>query len=244
LPRSARLSILAHRIRRCCVSVAHPPITSSTLIALRPALREGLIALRLPEALDEPLLAYLGLLAQWNQAYNLTAIRDPAEMLVKHLFDSLVIHPYLPINARLVDIGSGAGLPAIPLALARADLRVTLIETAGKKARFLREAVRALGLGERVRVLAARAEAVDEAGSYDCLSARAFGTLAQILAIGGHLLRPGGQLIALKGRDPVAELAELGPGWRHVATHPLVVPGLDAERCLCVVEASTPAAHG
>ncbi|MGQ0801833.1 MAG: 16S rRNA (guanine(527)-N(7))-methyltransferase RsmG [Pseudomarimonas sp.] len=206
--------------------------------ALRPALRVELARLGLDESLDSCLLAYLALLMQWNQAYNLTAIRDPHEMLVKHLFDSLAILAFVP-SGTLVDIGSGAGLPAIPLALALPDLRVTMIETAGKKARFLREAVRALGLSERVRVLSARAENVDEAGRHDCLTARAFGTLEQILHIGGHLLRPGGQLLAMKGRDPSHELSDLPAGWRHVATHRLLVPDLEGERCLCVVESTS-----
>ncbi len=220
---------------------AIPP--DSPVNALRPALRLELARLGLDEALDDCLLAYLALLLQWNQAYNLTAIRDPQEMLVKHLFDSLAILAYVPPGV-LVDIGSGAGLPAIPLALALPDLRVTMIETAGKKARFLREAVRALGLTERVRVLSARAENVDEAGRYDCLTARAFGTLEQILHIGGHLLRPGGQLLAMKGRDPSHELSELPAGWRHVTTHRLVVPTLDGERCLCIVESTSVGMQG
>ncbi len=198
-------------------------------------LRAGLAELALDAALEAPLLDYLALLQQWNQAYNLTAIRDPREMVAKHLLDSLAVLPHLP-EGRLVDIGSGAGLPVVPLALARPTLRATLVETAGKKARFLREAVRRLALVERIEVLSARAEQLDRAGQYDLLSARAFGTLRQILTIGGHLLRPGGRLLAMKGQPPQAELADLPAGWRHVATHPLRVPGLDAERCLCVVE--------
>lgn len=198
-------------------------------------LRAGLAELGLSDVPESPLLDYLALLQQWNQAYNLTAIRDPREMVVKHLLDSLAILQHVP-DGRLVDIGSGAGLPAIPLAIARPALRATLVETAGKKARFLREAVRRLDLGERVEVLSARAEAVDRAGQYDLLSARALGTLRQILSLGGHLLGPRGRLLAMKGQAPTAELADLPPGWRHVATHPLLVPGLDAERCLVVVE--------
>jgi len=206
--------------------------------ALAPRLRAGLDRLELADTgLDAALLAYLALLLQWNRAYNLTAIRDPQAMLGKHLFDSLAIHRHLHEGERLIDIGSGAGLPAIPLALARPDLRYTLVETAGKKARFLREAVRTLGLGERVRVLSARAEEVPEAGLHDGLTARALGTLRQLIAFGGHLLHPGGRLLAMKGQPPLEELADLPEGWRHLATHPLQVPELDAERCLCIVEA-------
>lgn len=240
MPRAPGLPILATLLRAATVSAASPAIpipADPALQCLRPALHAGLERLGLDPALDAPLLAYLALLLQWNRAYNLTAVRDPREMLGKHLLDSLAIHAYLPAG-EMVDIGSGAGLPAIPLALALPALRVTVIETAGKKARFLREAVRALGLSPRVRVLSARAEAVDEPGRYDCLSARAFGTLRQILDVGGHLLRPGGRLLAMKGHEPLEELADLPPGWRHVATHALQVPGLDAERCLCIVEAA------
>ncbi len=225
------------------LSVDARPQPDAALLALRPQLRGGLRALQLDEGLDQPLLGYLALLLQWSRAYNLTAIRDPQEMLVKHLFDSLAVHPHLP-EGTLVDIGSGAGLPVIPLALARSDLHACMIETAGKKARFLREAVRALGLSGRVDVLSARAESVERSGRYDCLSARAFGTLAEIIAIGGHLVRPGGRLLAMKGRDPVAEIDALPNGWRHLATHRLAVPGLDAERCLCIVEAPSPAPRG
>jgi 16S rRNA (guanine527-N7)-methyltransferase len=208
------------------------------LLALRERLDHGLESLELPTDAAPDLLIYLDLLLRWNKAYNLTAIREPDEMLSKHLFDSLAIHAHLPAG-ELVDIGSGAGLPGIPLALVKPDLRVTLIETAGKKSRFQREAVRALGLADRVRVVSARAETVPEHGRFCCLTARAFGTLAQILDVGGHLLAPGGQLLAMKGREPTDELAQLPVGWRHVATHALAVPELAAERCLCIVEAST-----
>ena len=198
-------------------------------------LRAGLVVLGLPDlTLAERLLAYLHLLQQWNRAYNLTAIRDPHEMVVKHLLDSLAIHPHA--RGSLADIGTGPGLPGIPLALALPELRVSLIETAGKKARFLREATRHLDLSDRVRVHDARAEDVPESGQHDCLAARAFGTLGTILAMGGHLLRPGGRLLAMKGRVPDEEIAVLPPEYRHVATHPLAVPGLEAERHLVVVE--------
>jgi 16S rRNA (guanine527-N7)-methyltransferase len=201
---------------------------------LAPRLRAGLAELGLPpDPLADRLLAYLALLLQWNRAYNLTAIRDPEEMLTKHLLDSLSIHPH--VQGSLADIGTGPGLPGIPLALALPGLRVSLVETAGKKARFLREAVRHLGL-EGVRVHDARAQEVPETGQHDCLAARAFGTLGEILAAGGHLLKSGGRLLAMKGREPAEEIAALPDGYRHLATHPLAVPGLEAERHLVVVE--------
>lgn len=205
---------------------------------LTPRLSDGLAAIGLPaDPLAARLLDYLGLLVQWNRAYNLTAIRDPAEMLTKHLLDSLSIHAH--VRGRFADIGTGAGLPGIPLVLANPTLTVSLVETAGKKARFLREAVRHLHL-DRVTVHDNRAEDVPESGQHDQLLARALAPLAGILALGGHLLRPGGQLLAMKGRDPVDELAQLPPGYRHVATHALHVPGLDAERHLVVVEKLAP----
>jgi 16S rRNA (guanine527-N7)-methyltransferase len=208
----------------------------SALPELAAALDPGLQALHLdPTALSGPLRDYLALLLRWNRAYNLTAIRDPAEMVTKHLLDALAILPHLACR-RLADIGTGPGLPGIPLALAAPALEVSLIETAGKKARFLREAVRTLGLSDRVSVYAARAEQVTSAAAHDCLTARAFGTLGQIIEVGGHLLRPGGRLLAMKGRRPEAELAALPAGWQHLATHQLEVPGLDAERHLVIVE--------
>lgn len=179
------------------------------------------------------LLDYLALLQQWNRAYNLTAIRDPARMISLHLLDSLSIAPY--VQGRVADIGTGPGLPGIPLALNDPQLRVSLVETVGKKARFLREAVRQLGL-EQVTVHACRAEEVPESGQHDQLIARALGTLAGILSAGGHLLKTGGRLLAMKGRLPEDELAQLPDGYRHLASHRLVVPGLEAERHLIIIE--------
>ncbi|WP_295962185.1 16S rRNA (guanine(527)-N(7))-methyltransferase RsmG, partial [uncultured Xanthomonas sp.] len=123
----------------------------------------------------------------------------------------------------------------IPLAIARPQLRVTLVESNGKKARFLREAVRQLRL-DNARVAESRAEALDEAGAYDLLTARALDTLAGIVAVGGHLLRPGGRLLAMKGVRPDEEIAALPPGWVAPTVHPLQVPGLGADRHLVVVE--------
>ena len=199
----------------------------------------GLSALGLDPALAGPLRAYLALLARWNRTYNLTAIRDPAEMVTLHLLDSLAMHAHVQGVQRLADLGTGAGLPGIPLAIARPGLEVTLVESNGKKARFLREAVRSLGLGN-ARVAESRAEAVDMPGAFDAITARAMATLADILAVGGHLLAPGGRLLAMKGARPDAEIAALPAGWRLEAVHPLAVPGLDAERHLVVVGRTAP----
>ena len=206
----------------------------SSLESLRPALIDGLSALdvrcglHMP-GLDSRLLDYLVLLQRWNATYNLTAIRDPAQMLSGHLLDSLAIAPY--VYGAVADLGSGAGLPGIPLALARPTLQVTLVESSGKKARFLREALRVLRL-DNARVAQLRAEALDEPGHYDCLVSRAFSSLAEFVRVGAHLLKPGGRLLAMKGALPTQEIAALPSGWRMTAAHALHVPGLAAQRHL------------
>ena len=197
-------------------------------------LRAGLAALALPGELAPPLLAYLDLLARWNRTYNLTAVRDPGEMVSRHLLDSLAMRPYLDGIGTLADLGTGPGLPGIPLAIAMPGLRVTLVEANGKKARFLREAVRTLGLGN-AEVAESRIEALQRPGAFDAITARALATLPQILAFGAHLLAPGGTLLAMKGARPDEEIAALPPGWRLQALHRLQVPGLDGERHLAVV---------
>ena len=197
-------------------------------------LRAGLAALALPGELAPPLLAYLDLLARWNRTYNLTAVRDPGEMVSRHLLDSLAMEPFLDGIANLADLGTGPGLPGIPLAIAMPGLRVTLVEANGKKARFLREAVRTLGLGN-AEVAESRIEALQRPGAFDAITARALASLPQILAFGAHLLAPGGTLLAMKGARPDEEIAALPPGWRLQALHRLQVPGLDGERHLAVV---------
>ena len=201
--------------------------------ALRQRLDDGLATLGLDRALATPLLDYLALLLRWNRTYNLTAIRDPDEMVVRHLLDSLAMHPFVQPGA-LADLGTGPGLPGIPLAIVRPDLQVTLVESNGKKARFLREAVRTLGLGN-ARVVEARIEAVDEPGAYAQITARALDTLAGILEVGGHLLAPHGRLLAMKGVVPADEIAALPQGWLVEAVQPMAVPGVVGERHLVVV---------
>jgi 16S rRNA (guanine527-N7)-methyltransferase len=205
---------------------------------LRPALESGLRELGLDTAFADPLLAYLALLARWNQTYNLTAVRDPHEMVGKHLLDSLAMHPFVDALATrggtLADLGTGPGLPGIPLAIVKPGLKVTLVESNGKKARFLRESVRQLGLKD-VRVAEARIEAVAEPGAYDAITARALATLPLILELGGHLLKPDGVLLAMKGVYPADEIAALPAGWAVTASHPLQVPGVTGERHLIEV---------
>ena len=210
----------------------------SDLSELRPELEAGLHALELDPALATPLLAYLALLARWNRTYNLTAIRDPREMLAKHLLDSLAMHPHVDgiaaAGGSLADLGTGPGLPGIPLAIAKPGLQIALVESSGKKARFLCEAVRQLGL-RNASVHESRIEALALPGRFDAITARALATLPLILELGGHLLKPGGRLLAMKGAVPEDEIAGLPAGWRVERMLPLAVPGLDAERHLIVV---------
>ena len=152
-------------------------------------------------------------------------------MLAKHLLDSLAMHAHLDGIGTLADLGTGPGLPGIPLAIARPAMQVTLVESNGKKARFLREAVRQLKLGN-VAVAESRIEAFDPPQRFDAITARALATLPLILQLGGHLLQPAGRLLAMKGVLPTDEIAALPAGWGLRAVHQLQVPGLDAERHL------------
>ncbi len=203
---------------------------------LRRRLSAGVAALSLQLADDtiERLLDYVDLLMRWNAAYNLTAVRDAGEMVTRHLLDSLAVLPYVD-GARLADLGSGAGLPGIPLALCARFDEVVLVDSNGKKARFLREAIRHLGLGH-ARVVESRVEAVR--GEFDCITARAFATLADMLAWGGHLLAADGRWLALKGRFPHDEVEALPAGFEVEAVDRLDVPGLDAERHLVTIRRS------
>ncbi|HOX71493.1 MAG: 16S rRNA (guanine(527)-N(7))-methyltransferase RsmG [Dokdonella sp.] len=201
---------------------------------LRQRLLAGLktLKLELDASTIEQLLDYVDLLVRWNAAYNLTAVRDAGEMVTRHLLDSLAVLPFVA-GRSLVDLGTGAGLPGIPLALARPDLEVCLVDSNGKKTRFLREAVRQLRL-KRTRVEESRVEAVR--GEFDCVSARAFATLDDMLTLGGHLLAADGRWLALKGRFPQDELDKLPAGFSIDAVHRLDVPGLDAERHLVIIK--------
>jgi len=196
-------------------------------------LSAGLEALRLRKALAPRLLDYLELLARWNKTYNLTSVREPREMLRKHLLDSLAMHPYVD-DSPLADLGAGPGLPGIPLAIANTKLQVTLVDSNAKMSRFQRDGGAGLNT-DNGRVLQCRAENVAEPGAFRLLTARALDRLAGIIEVGGHLLQPGGRLLAMKGQYPHEEIAELPPGWTVTAVHVLRVPGLDAERHLVEV---------
>ena len=200
---------------------------------LQTRLEQGIAALgvQLPAGAVERLLDYQALLARWNGTYNLTAIRDPGEMVSRHLVDSLAILPYVQ-GQSLADLGTGPGLPGIPLALARPELQVLLVDSNGKKVRFLREAIRSLKL-ENVRAVQSRVEDVE--GQFDCITARAFASLEDMLAWGGHLLTKDGIWLAMKGRHPDEELPGVPAGFEVKAIHTLDVPDVGGERHLVVL---------
>lgn len=193
------------------------------------------LGLALPAGAEEKLLVYLALLAKWNRTYNLTAVRDEAEMVTHHLLDSLAVLPHLGAVASLADVGSGAGLPGLPLAVARSDLRLTSVEANQKKAAFQQQAKIELGLAN-VSVHCGRVEAVMPEKSFDAVISRAFSDLAEFARLAGRLVREGGRLLAMKGVYPQQELAALPAEWRLVAAPALTVPGLEAQRHLIILE--------
>ena len=174
--------------------------------------------------------ALLDELADWNTRVNLTAIRDPAEAVDKHLLDSLAVRPLLK-GLAVADVGSGAGFPGLPLAIADTDRRFTLVESTGKKATFLRHVVALLDL-PNVEVVPLRAESYKPPRPFDSVIARALGPLEEFVRVAGHLAGRGGRLLAMKGKVPEDEIQALPAGWKLLAVHPVAVPGLDAERCL------------
>ncbi|HZV53924.1 MAG TPA: 16S rRNA (guanine(527)-N(7))-methyltransferase RsmG [Rhodocyclaceae bacterium] len=186
--------------------------------------------LSLPAGAEERLMAYLALLAKWNRTYNLTAIRDPEQMVTHHLLDSLAVLPHVDGVRKLVDVGSGAGLPGLPLAICCPDLQLTSVEANQKKAAFQQQVKIELGL-TNVSIHCGRVEAL--AGYFDAVVSRAFAELAVFVSHAGHLAR---RLLAMKGNYPRDELAHVPAGWRVAETVKLAVPGLDAERHLIVLE--------
>lgn len=203
-------------------------------MSLAAALDTGLEALdlQLTGELCERLLAYLALVEKWNRVYNLTAVRERERMVSAHLLDSLAVVPHLD-GATLIDVGSGAGLPGIPIALARPHWQVVLLESNHKKAAFLRQAAIDLALAN-VEVAHARAEAWS--GAYDVVISRAFSDLSEFVALAGHLVAANGVLAAMKGVHPFEEIAQLPASHRVRRTLALEVPGLDADRHLVFVE--------
>jgi 16S rRNA (guanine527-N7)-methyltransferase len=178
------------------------------------------------------LLRLLDELARWNQAYNLTAITDRAQMLTHHLLDSLSVAPFVQ-GSTLADVGTGAGFPGLPLALIAPERQCVLIDSNGKKRRFVAHAARTLGL-TNVEALQARAEAVRPAQPFDTVVARACAALPQLLAWVAPLCGRGTRVLAMKGRVPEEELAAVAAPWRIERVVPLSVPGLNEERHLII----------
>jgi 16S rRNA (guanine527-N7)-methyltransferase len=176
------------------------------------------------------LVAHLDLVDEWGERMNLTAIRERSQQVTKHVLDSLSVVPWLR-GRRIADIGSGAGFPGIPLAIARPDLQFVLVESTGKKCRFLEHVRDTLGLSN-VDVVQSRAESCKPTARFDTVLARAVGPIAELVRNAGGLVAGGGRLLAMKGRYPEDELARKLNGWKVVAVHTLHVPGLDEERHL------------
>ena len=172
------------------------------------------------------------LLLRWNKTHNLTAITDPAEMVTHHLIDSISIHPYLTAES-IADIGSGGGLPAIPLAILNPQRQFTLIEAVEKKVNFLRQAVIELGL-ENTEAVHCRVEEYRPESGFGQISSRAFASIGDFIEGSRHLLAPEGQWLAMKGRLPEAELAALADNFKYTV-RPLTVPGLEASRHLITI---------
>ncbi len=183
-------------------------------------------ALRLLHLLEE--------LARWNRRFNLTAIKDHGVMITHHLLDSLSVHRYL-YGTRVADVGTGAGFPGLPLALANPDRRFTLIDSNGKKNRFVAHAVHTLGL-VNVEALQTRVETLRPDAPFDTVVARAFAALPTLLADVAALCGPHTRVLAMKGKWPKGEIDALPPGWQ-VESIPLRVPGLNEDRCLIVLSA-------
>jgi 16S rRNA (guanine527-N7)-methyltransferase len=188
-----------------------------------------------PPAVDR-LIAYLDLLRRWNRVYNLTALRGPDEILSHHLLDCLALLPALERHAagrplRILDVGSGAGLPGAVLAIAHSDWRVTCVDAVAKKAGFVRQAASEMALSN-LRAVHARVETLGDEMKFDVVVSRAFASLADFLRLTQQRLAPGGVWLAMKGKQPNDEIAALPPGIEVFHVEQLQVPGLDAKRCL------------
>jgi len=179
------------------------------------------------------LLAFVRLIEKWNKTYNLTAIRNREEMLRLHILDSLAVLPFIS-GENIIDVGTGAGLPGIPLAIFMPDVQFTLLDSNAKKTRFVQQAVLELKL-ENVEVVHSRVEQLKREGEFDAVLSRAFANLHDIMQWTDYLLQAEGVLIAMKGQKPVAELEQLE---RVYSVESIVVPGIDAERCVVRISKS------
>ena len=198
-------------------------------------LRDGLtrLGLELGEAKRQQLLAFLALLYKWNRAFNLTAIRSQEQGIVLHLLDSLAVEPYLK-GSRVIDVGTGAGLPGLPLAIARPDLDFVLLDSNIKKTRFVQQAVVELGL-KNVSVVQSRVETWQPERAFSTVISRAYSNLADMLNSTRHLCDKEGIFLAMKGREPVDEIKALSAAYRVAESRRIEVPGLDAERHIVII---------
>jgi 16S rRNA (guanine527-N7)-methyltransferase len=202
-------------------------------------LERGLTALNLnlPPLTRDRLLGYAALLYKWNRTYSLTAMREQDKAVSHHLLDSLSVLPYIPAE-NLLDVGSGGGMPGIPVALARPDLRVTLLDSNSKKTAFLQQAVIELGLSN-VSVHCGRVEQYHPAKGFAAIVSRAFSELADFVSLSRHLLAADGRWLAMKGVWPRDEIARLPADVQVDAVHRLEVPGVDGERHLAVLKSAS-----
>ena len=199
------------------------------------------LGVNLADAQTNQLLSYLDLLQRWNRVYNLTAVRNPDDMLVQHLLDCLAVWPPLQRQSetqapgqplKLLDVGSGGGLPGVVLAVLAPSWTVTCVDTVAKKASFIRQVASELGL-PNLKAVHARVETLAGQGArFDLVTSRAFASLADFVNLTAGLLAEGGVWMAMKGKNPVAEQAELPAGVNVFHVEQLLVPGLEAERCL------------
>lgn len=200
-------------------------------------LLQGLVkqtSLNLSEHQLKQLVAYVQLLDKWNSAYNLTSIRDPKEMLVKHIVDSLVVAPYVQ-GSRIIDVGTGPGLPGVPLAIALPEKKFTLLDSLGKRIRFLNHVKMQLKLSN-IEPLQSRVEEHELEGGYDAVLSRAFASMTDMVNWCKHLPHEKGQFLAMKGALAQEEIAALPNFVKVVDSYPLSVPTLNAERYLVVLE--------
>jgi 16S rRNA (guanine527-N7)-methyltransferase len=206
---------------------------------LRQILDAGILALSLElnEQQREKLLDYLDLLQKWNGVYNLTAIRDPEQMLKQHILDCLAALPHFQAFRGVLDVGSGGGFPGMVLAIAYPQMAVALVDTVQKKTAFLTQAKAELGLGN-VTVHTCRVENWRSEEKFEVITSRAFSDLGNFIILTNHLLEEDGCYLAMKGMLPEKEMAALPAGWMVTQVWPLTVPGLQAERHLLMLQRS------
>ena len=179
----------------------------------------------------EQLLAYLEMLQRWNKAYNLTAIREPIQMVRLHLLDSLAIHPYVQGVKHIIDVGTGPGLPGIPLAILNPDINFTLLDSNGKKTRFLFQAINDLSLAN-AKEINHRVEKYQPEQSFDIVLSRAFSSISDMLTQCDHLVSDSGCFLAMKGKKPDSELSQITKDYKVVDLSQINVPQVDSERHL------------